>query len=602
MGAGGSAKRRSSSITSSASAPFCGPNRRGACASSCADVTEDECRRRQLVERLEQARAAVHRRRAAEADEQPRARPHARDQLAEAAAGGRAVRRAGPGRAVPAPALSTTGVPSSSAPHRRSRSAAERVVHPLAATRLAPNSSAVPSPPSASGNSSTSAPASRSPPRQRGRRLAAERTPLRLAGDASARTGVVVESRFRFGLALVGRLRLVSAPASAAASRRRGPRARGTSARGRRRPTPRSPGARTRTRTRAPRGRRRSRAAMRSRPGEADVPGPEREDRRDVHQQRARARRPASLVNVEGPHRDVDGQELEQPAAALEERGHRGGPGRMEDAEAVPGHLSSRRTGPRPSSRTRDAGCALANANANRPNADRPERENARRRPVRDLGRLQHVEDQHRPWARGRRAGGRRRSPQRRPDARAAACRRTPGQHRHAGELADPARQDGVRQEADRERGEVGRNAGIGRLHRLRDDARQAIARAMTERRSARSPPRSIPLHRVEGVPDHVPVRPAPPEHADARAPRAAMPTIRPRHRRSRDARVHARSLRRSPSKPSRDRVPRVSLERDRRAPRRAARAAARPRAAPRRRRPAPRGRPAERAGRSRPS
>ena len=71
---------------------------------------------------------------------------------------------------------------------------------------------------------------------------------------------------------------------------------------------------------------------------EPDVPGPEREDRRDVHQHEHEAGGRQRRVDPERPHRDVDREQLEQPAEALEERGDRGGERRAEHAEPLPRH------------------------------------------------------------------------------------------------------------------------------------------------------------------------------------------------------------------------------------------------------------------------
>ena len=109
--------RRSSSATSSASAPFCGPKSARRLDERGARVAE-----RRVVgagsssEHLEQAGAAVHRGRAAEADEQPLARPGAR-RSARRARGSRraAARRSRDGSSGIASALSTTTVPSASA-------------------------------------------------------------------------------------------------------------------------------------------------------------------------------------------------------------------------------------------------------------------------------------------------------------------------------------------------------------------------------------------------------------------------------------------------------------------------------------------------------
>src|SRR5204862_2312942 len=85
-------------------------------------------------------------------------------------------------------AASTSAAPSASARIGASRGRPNASGTETRATTRAPSVSPVPSPPSAIGSSSASAPPARSPSARTAAASRAERTPLRLAGDASART------------------------------------------------------------------------------------------------------------------------------------------------------------------------------------------------------------------------------------------------------------------------------------------------------------------------------------------------------------------------------------------------------------------------------
>ena len=147
----------------------------------------------------------------------------------------------------------------------------------------------------------------------------------------------------------------------------------GRTARRRCRPRPRSPAARSRTRTP-------SRSATPywtsgerdRRLHEPDVPGPEREDRRDVHQHEHEARGGKRHVDVERAHRHPDGEELAQPAEALEEDRAAPPAGRAHHGEPWRAIVTSSRSEPRPSSSsTPAAGVRRTNASEEEAEADR---------------------------------------------------------------------------------------------------------------------------------------------------------------------------------------------------------------------------------------
>ncbi len=107
----------------------------------------------------------------------------------------------------------------------------------------------------------------------------------------------------------------------------------------RRRPTPRSPAARCRTRSRARTGRRRRRAAARPPPARRPtLPGQSGKIVGHVHQDEHEPGGRQRRVDVERPHRRVDGEQLADPADALErDRSERSRPG-AHDAEPLARH------------------------------------------------------------------------------------------------------------------------------------------------------------------------------------------------------------------------------------------------------------------------
>src|SRR5439155_4786070 len=97
-----------------------------------------------------------------------------------------------PGSKGIASALSTTAVPSGSERTGGSRSRPKASWTTSRRITSAPSTSAVPSPPSAMGSGSASTPARANPATSAAAASEALRTPLRLAGDASARTSLAV--------------------------------------------------------------------------------------------------------------------------------------------------------------------------------------------------------------------------------------------------------------------------------------------------------------------------------------------------------------------------------------------------------------------------
>src|SRR5439155_327246 len=195
------------------------------------------------------------------------------------------------------------------------------------------STSSVPSPPSATGSSSASAhvrrPSARAPAASR-----AERTPLRLAGHASARAsgigGLLRRPRTFRNL----RLRRVRHHAQH--------RERQSLAREKDQTHPDADRRLDRLQTEAESdtGRARNVVVLPERKrdrslDEPDVPRPEREDRRNVHQDEHEAGGRQRLVDSERPHRRPDREELARPAEQLEEASERSRPRLPHDAETV---------------------------------------------------------------------------------------------------------------------------------------------------------------------------------------------------------------------------------------------------------------------------
>ncbi len=160
-----------------------------------------------------------------------------------------------------------------------------------------------------------------------------------------------------------------------------------------------------------------------------DVARPEREDRRHVHQHQHEPGCGHRRVDVEGAHRRVDREELEEPAEALERDRPHGGPAGAHHAEPVATHRDHAPDGaealdpralvePCAREREREEG-----------DPDGDDDDQARHRPGRDLGEEHDVHDEDERPARGRRRGARRpcrRESPRGPSARASGASARP--------------------------------------------------------------------------------------------------------------------------------------------------------------------------------
>src|SRR5439155_5144555 len=267
-------------------------------AQRCPRVAEGDGRGGQLVQHLEETGAAVHRRGAAETDEQPGALTDGSDQLAEAAARGREHLEARRVERDRAGALDDDR-PVTESPDRRVAGPAERVVHGDAA------------------NHARVEHLGRALAAVRDRRLlgyyACAPEPLREQRRRLARREDALEASRRRERAHEARRDPPRAPprpaappprpprACAAASRTRAPRARGRSSRPRRPPTPRSPAGRTRTRSPSRRARCRRPAAARSPPAAGRCSRARAERASPRSSAGARARRPAAASGCGRP-------------------------------------------------------------------------------------------------------------------------------------------------------------------------------------------------------------------------------------------------------------------------------------------------------------
>jgi hypothetical protein len=221
-------------------------------------------------------------------------------------------------------------------------------------------------------------------------------------------------------------------------------------------------------------------------------------------------------MDGEGPHRRVDGQELAQPARALEgDRGH-SRERRAHHAEPLARHRHEAADGPEV-----DRHCAfgVTRERERKPEeqrADAHEGDQARRRPARDLRREDDVDDQeedrHEVEDPVREDGADERRPR-------ASTGELAVQDRDARELADPAREHGVREEPDRERREDEQETGHRRGEGLADHRPpRERAREHGYEVEADRDQHPLPADDRERVADRAPARPPPPEQrADAR-------------------------------------------------------------------------------------
>ena len=249
---------------------------------------------------------------------------------------------------------------------------------------------------------------------------------------------------------------------------------------------------------------------------QAEVSGPQREDRRDVHQQQHEPCRRQRRVDVEGAHRHIDGEQLQDPARGLQEDRPCSRKRRAEHREALAGHHEKSPQRPRafetgpPASplRTRDG-------EGEEQDTDHQHDDQARHRPVRDLRGREDVQPRAGAPERGRRAGARRpcrrecRSSQGRAGGGAA------GRRRARAPRSGPAAPRSRAARSRRPR-RPGRNAGAaGRAPGRSSAARRASAPST----DARFRPIANTIHAqstmIERARDEAPVGAAPPEEGD---------------------------------------------------------------------------------------
>ena len=244
------------------------------------------------------------------------------------------------------------------------------------------------------------------------------------------------------------------------------------------------------------------------------VAGPEREQRRDVHQEQDERSRGQRHVQRERLRDGPDGEELKGPPDGLEEDRRDGGTGRAEHCEPLPRH----RQQPARSSLAlrRDAIGAPGRQDRDRehPDPDEPDDHDARDRPVGQLRGRHHVGDEERDREEVEEAVREHRSEERR--ARSLAVREVTAEHGDACELARAGGEHRVPEQPDAERREDLPERRARRRHRLMD--RQVpCPRARDHREQVEQDPddHPAPADEVEGVVDRVPVRPAPPDCED---------------------------------------------------------------------------------------
>ena len=251
------------------------------------------------------------------------------------------------------------------------------------------------------------------------------------------------------------------------------------------------------------------------------MPGHRREEHRHVHQHEHETGGGQRLVDVEGPHRRPDREQLAEPAHALEQRRAHRRHRLVQHPEPVAGH----RHEPAHPSRLVQHG-AVTTASAREREREERERDDDRdheagQRPVRDLGRQQHVDDQQHHREEVEDAVREDRPHERRPRIAAPLSRLVASEHRDPRELPDAARQDGVREQADAECGEDRAEARPRRRHRLLDHpVPRARPREDGQEVEQDRHDHPIPGDEAEGVGDEVPVRPAPHEERDGRRER----------------------------------------------------------------------------------
>ena len=150
------------------------------------------------------------------------------------------------------------------------------------------------------------------------------------------------------------------------------------------------------------------------------------------------------------------------------------------------------------------------------PEAEREHERDRRQRPARDLRGQQDPDHEHRRREDVEDAMSEHGADQRR--RHTGPARQPPAQHRDPRELPDPARQHGVREQADRERGEDERETRAGRVDRLLD--RRVPRESPRQHREQVEPDRRdhpAPAHDRERIVDEMPVRSAQDEEPDGR-------------------------------------------------------------------------------------
>src|SRR4051794_25187220 len=417
----------------------------------------------------------------------------------------------------------------------------------IASCASPPITSAVPSPPSATGSATASAPPRSSPSASSAAASTAETTPLRLAGHASARTLVLLGGGLHLGRILRHLAQHRDRQALACEEDEPDPDA--DRRLDRLQPDREREALAIGNAVRAQRQRDR-------RLEEADVAGPEREDRRDVHQHEDDSRNGDRLVDVEREHRRPDGEQLEEPAERLERPRRDGGDPPAHDREGhagLPGQGGGggggrgggapegpaerwdrpRRDGGYRPAHDREADACLQEQVADRAElsadgalvaargepgegedgAAEPEHDDeARDRPVRQAGCDHHPDDERRDREEVEHAVSDDGAEQ--PPPRRLAVGHAPGEHRDAGDLSDTPGDDDVPEQADAEGGEDENEAGARLWQRLLD--RRVPARRTRDHRQEVEADRCddpLPLDTGERVTDGVPVRTAPPDH-----------------------------------------------------------------------------------------
>src|SRR6266487_2636263 len=367
------------------------------------------------------------------------------------------------------------------------------------------STSSVPSPPSATGSWSTSA-HERNPSASAAAASRADSTPLRLAGHASARAFCIRDRLLLRGLCL-RRVRHHPEHRDGKAFARKEDQADAD-------PDGRLDGLeaeRERDPTRLVHAVVREERQRDRRLHEPDIPGPQREDRRDVHQHEHEASGREGLVDPERAHRRVDGQQLTRPAEQLKEQRERGGRGPAHDAEPVtrePHHLAHRTETVFDPRITVVAG--TQHREGEEDDAEDNDRDQTRDGPARNVCGQGHVHDQDDDGDQIEDAVREHRAEQARPGA---ALRHAPVEYRNPCELADPSRQNGVREQSDGEGGEDEQEARVRSFERIHDH--RAPGERTNQDREQVEPdgcgdPR--PLDRLERIGHSGPGRPAPPE------------------------------------------------------------------------------------------